>query len=76
MVETKVLKQLVRDIIEPQRDLGHSDRKGHKAAESKENGTVLKENTVLEKSKLESTTEVNVTSQFREVAEPACEDCQ
>ena len=25
------LKQLVRDIIDPERDLGHSDRKGHKA---------------------------------------------
>ena len=36
-IETKVLKQLVRDIIEPQRDLGHSDRKGHKAVEPEEN---------------------------------------
>ena len=25
--EAKVLKQLVRDVIDPQRDLGHSDRK-------------------------------------------------
>lgn len=24
------LKQLVRDVIDPARDLGHSDRKGHK----------------------------------------------
>ena len=23
------LKQLVRDVIDPDRDLGHSDRKGH-----------------------------------------------
>ncbi|WP_115733626.1 SelT/SelW/SelH family protein [Aminobacter aminovorans] len=29
------LKQLVRDIIDPDRDLGHSDRKGHK---SRDNG--------------------------------------
>ncbi len=25
--EAKVLKQLVRDIVDPERDLGHSDRK-------------------------------------------------
>ncbi len=25
------LKQLVRDVIDPDRDLGHSDRKGHKS---------------------------------------------
>ena len=25
------LKQLVRDVTDPQRDLGHSDRKGHSA---------------------------------------------
>lgn len=30
--ETKVLKQRVRDYIEPARDLGHSDRKKHVAA--------------------------------------------
>jgi hypothetical protein len=28
--ETKVLKQLVRDHIDPKRDLGHSDRHGKK----------------------------------------------
>lgn len=29
--ETKVLKQLVRDQIDPKRDLGHSDKGGHSA---------------------------------------------
>jgi len=27
MTETKVLKQLVRDVIQPEMDLGHSDKK-------------------------------------------------
>jgi hypothetical protein len=30
--ETKVLKQLLRDHLQPQRDLGHSDRGGKKKA--------------------------------------------
>jgi hypothetical protein len=73
-----VLKQLVRDIIQPERDLGHSDRKTHKAVESQENVKVqavssTTENTVEE----EKTTSGNdAVLQFREVAEQACEDCQ
>lgn len=38
--ETKVLKQRVRDYIDPGRDLGHSDRGGKKASEKKEEGNV------------------------------------
>ena len=34
--ETKVLKQRVRDHIDPNRDLGHSDKHGKKKAEEKE----------------------------------------
>jgi hypothetical protein len=30
IAETKVLKQLVRDHIDPKKDLGHSDRHGKK----------------------------------------------
>ena len=30
VTETKVLKQLVRDHIDPKRDLGHSDKHGKK----------------------------------------------
>ena len=33
LVETKVLKQLVRDHIDPSRDLGHSDKHGKKKEE-------------------------------------------
>jgi ribosomal protein L12E/L44/L45/RPP1/RPP2 len=33
MVETKVLKQRVRDCIDPARDLGHSDKGGKKKKE-------------------------------------------
>jgi predicted Rdx family selenoprotein len=32
VIETKVLKQLVRDHIDPERDLGHSDTHGKKKA--------------------------------------------
>jgi len=31
MEETKVLKQLVRNVIQPERDLGHSDSKAHQS---------------------------------------------
>jgi hypothetical protein len=34
--ETKVLKQLVRDKIDPTRDLGHSDKHGKKKEEKTE----------------------------------------
>lgn len=33
LVETKVLKQLVRNHIDPSRDLGHSDKHGKKKEE-------------------------------------------
>jgi hypothetical protein len=33
LAETKVLKQLVRDHIDPSRDLGHSDKHGKKKEE-------------------------------------------
>jgi hypothetical protein len=38
LVETKVLKQLVRDHIDPNRDLGHSDKHGKKKEEKTETG--------------------------------------
>ena len=70
-----MLKQLVRDIIQPQRDLGHSDRKDHKAVESQDIGVssdAVTEKTVDEK----NTSETDAATQFRKVAEQACEDCQ
>ena len=36
MGETKVLKQLVRNVIQPERDLGHSDSKPHRRPEPSE----------------------------------------
>lgn len=36
VLETKVLKQLVRDHIDPSRDLGHSDKHGKKKEEQPE----------------------------------------
>jgi hypothetical protein len=36
VAETKVLKQLVRDHIDPNRDLGHSDKHGKKKEEKTE----------------------------------------
>jgi hypothetical protein len=84
IVETKVLKQLVRDVIQPDRDLGHSDKKGHKAKEAeKTNGSdgdktpqTTTESVQDVKQETSETTSENAASQFREVAEQACEDCQ
>jgi selenoprotein W-related protein len=36
--EAAKLKQLVRDVIDPERDLGHSDRKGHKSKDQTQKG--------------------------------------
>jgi hypothetical protein len=76
-----VLKQLVRDIIQPDRDLGHSDKKGHKAKESESTKTNGSDPNQVQ-NVTESIQQVNLgtsegaASQFREVAEQACEDCQ
>ena len=76
-LETKVLKQLVRDIIQPERDLGHSDRKTHKALESQESGSKTTDNLTTEKTAEEKKTSGrNTASQFRDVSEQACKECQ
>ena len=69
IVETKVLKQLVRDVIQPSRDLGHSDKKGHKAKEPESTSTSgeTKEPVVPES----KTTTLQPNS-----ATQVCEDCQ
>jgi len=88
VVETKVLKQLVRDVIQPDRDLGHSDKKGNKKAETIDGETSLNgkedvrdgaEKTINipeRKSEKQVSTGADAASQFREKAEQACEDCQ
>ena len=77
-LETKVLKQLIRDIIQPERDLGHSDRKTHKGVESQGNGNVPAVTSTMEKMVEEEkkTSGNDAASQFREVTQQACEDCQ
>lgn len=81
-VETKVLKQLVRDVIQPDRNLGHSDTKGHKQVENIESETSATGRegvgNGMEKSKSEekTSTVVEAPSQSSEVAGQACEDCQ
>lgn len=83
-IETKVLKQLVRDIIQPERDLGHSDRKGHKIEPNeKENASneissvkTTESNSVTTREETEASASITTASQPREVAETPCEDCQ
>jgi hypothetical protein len=71
-LETKVLKQLVRDIIQPERNLGHSDRK-HEVKPKLEDKMQNDES-------VQGTEEVKPIAEaltdFREVAQQACEDCK
>jgi hypothetical protein len=68
-VETKVLKQLVRDHIDPNKDLGHSDR-GGKKKEAVKGDVVAKEEQVVMKEK-ENQEEVK-----RNPDGTVCEDCK
>lgn len=83
--ETKVLKQRVRDRIDPKKDLGHSDVGGKKAAAVKSGEENNKEDEktegMVEKiakeavvdSKLEDAQEVTVEKKPNSLV---CEDCQ
>lgn len=83
-----MLKQLVRDVIQPERELGHSDTKGHKKVETIESETSATGREGVEKgmekmidtnqskSEEKTSTVVEAPSQSREVAGQACEDCQ
>jgi hypothetical protein len=71
--ETKVLKQLVRDIIQPERDLGHSDKKGHKS-KGEELGNI--NGSGEDEVPKETAPEANVTAEFLKTVSQACEDCQ
>ncbi|KAI5375634.1 hypothetical protein CC77DRAFT_1090393 [Alternaria alternata] len=68
--ETKVLKQLVRDHIDPNRDLGHSDKHGKKNENKAED----------EKQNLEGKQEQGQTNEGAEVKRnpdgTVCEDCK
>ena len=67
IVETKVLKQLVRDHIDPSKDLGHSDKHGKK--EEKVEAKNLDE--VEAKRTTDKTADVK-----RNPNGTACEDCR
>ncbi|KAH8723961.1 selT/selW/selH seleno protein domain-containing protein [Phaeosphaeriaceae sp. PMI808] len=73
--ETKVLKQLVRDCIDPTRDLGHSDKHGKKKAEEKgqrgEKGETLGQAENREQESVETAASVK-----RNPDGTICEDCQ
>jgi hypothetical protein len=70
VAETKVLKQLVRDHIDPNRDLGHSDKYGKKNENKAED----------EKQNLEGKQEQGQTNEGAEVKRnpdgTVCEDCK
>lgn len=68
-IETKVLKQLVRDHIDPNKDLGHSDR-GGKKKEAVKGDKVAKEEQVIVKE------EVNEEEVKRNPDGTVCEDCK
>ena len=70
----------MRDIIQPDRDLGHSDIKGHKAKKEAEsttdtNGSTTTTTPAAEEVK-ETGPEENATTEFIKTANQACEDCQ
>ena len=76
MIETKVLKQLVRDVIQPDRDLGHSDRHGKKVIikdEEQSSNSHGTETVVPDPAKV---ADGEAATKFRNAAELACEDCQ
>jgi hypothetical protein len=70
LAETKVLKQLVRDHIDPNRDLGHSDKHGKKKEEKAE--TESQDQTQVQQTQ-ESTGEAKEVK--RNPDGTLCEDC-
>ena len=67
----------MRDIIQPDRDLGHSDKKGHKAKEVESMTDTNGSTTTLAAEEVQETgPEENATTEFIKTANQACEDCQ
>jgi hypothetical protein len=73
LAETKVLKQLLRDCIDPNRDLGHSDKHGKKKEVKTETETENQDDQAQAQQTQES------TGQPKEVKRnpdgTICEDC-
>ena len=76
----------MRDVIQPERHLGHSDKKGHKKVEDPTESVMAVKGEVDGENGTGDITESgsedkpsasgDAASQFRGVAEQACEDCQ
>ncbi|KAF2719148.1 seleno protein domain-containing protein [Polychaeton citri CBS 116435] len=67
--ETKVLKQKVRNLIEPERDLGHSDRQSAKKSGGSSAADVKVDSKVQEDPSVKMSTSKDTDGQ-------ACEDCK
>ncbi|EED16867.1 selenoprotein domain protein [Talaromyces stipitatus ATCC 10500] len=83
--EVKQLKALVRNIVDPTRDLGHVDRALNKANKDKEDSTVTKSENSAEKQQVgaDATAAASTATQTDEKEEDLplkpqepCEDCQ
>lgn len=70
-----MLKQLVRDIIEPDKDLGHSDRKGYKtkSTENSEGTTPIGSKDVA---KQDAQIEEGQAVETGQAIDTDCQDCQ
>jgi predicted Rdx family selenoprotein len=76
MTETKVLKQLVRDIIQPGRDLGHSDRKGHKAKTGVSGESNEEQKRLQEMTKQDAQIGQGQAVETGQAIDKDCQDCQ
>jgi hypothetical protein len=71
VAETKVLKQLVRDHIDPSRDLGHSDKHG-----KKKDGKTQDKEKESETKQTQSQAAESVGEVKRNPDGTICEDCK
>ena len=71
-----MLKQLVRDIIQPDRDLGHSDRKGHKAKNETDTSNEEIDKPLKEVAKQDAQIEQGKTVETDQALDKDCVDCQ
>ncbi|KAF2089277.1 hypothetical protein K490DRAFT_54903 [Saccharata proteae CBS 121410] len=74
--ETKVLKQRVRDHLEPSRDLGHSDKHGKKGAVKPKESAAAEEQQQSSSNATEAPKEGVEASVKRNPDGSVCEDCR
>lgn len=71
MTETKVLKQLVRDHVDPNRDLGHSDKHGKKKVDE------ITENADQKQAQAEVSESTSKPEEVKRNTDgTSCEDCR